>query len=53
MQGELSSGALKVIEMEHQPDDLVLYAFYASRRHVANKIPLFIEHIKHCAHFDG
>ncbi len=52
-QSELSSGALKVIEMEHQPDDLVLYAFYASRRHVANKIPLFIEHIKHCAHFDG
>lgn len=50
-QAEINSGALKIIEMEYQPDDLVLYAFYASRKHVANKIPMFIEHIKQHANF--
>nr|WP_216609603.1 LysR family transcriptional regulator [Vibrio coralliilyticus] len=50
-QAEINSGALKSIEMEFQPDDLVLYAFYASRKHVANKIPMFIEHIKQHTNF--
>ncbi|MEF1161743.1 LysR family transcriptional regulator, partial [Vibrio parahaemolyticus] len=37
---------LEVIELEYEPEDLVLYAFYASRKHVAKKIPAFIEHLK-------
>ncbi len=46
------SGILEKIEMEYQPDELVLYTFYASRKHVANKIPMFIErHTKQHRHF--
>lgn len=48
-QAEIQAGMLEVIEMEYQPDDLVLYAFYASRRHLAKKIPIFIEHLKYHA----
>lgn len=52
-QDEIRSGTLQVIDMEYQPEDLILYAFYASQKHVANRIPMFIEHIKHYAHFDS
>ncbi|USD39050.1 LysR family transcriptional regulator [Ferrimonas sp. SCSIO 43195] len=52
-QDDICSGALKVIEMEYKPDDLILYAFFASRKHIANKILMFIEHIKHHSHFGG
>lgn len=51
-QNEIASGALNIIEMEYQPDDLVLYAFYASKKHVANRIPMFIEHIKQHTHLE-
>lgn len=43
---EIESGDLEVIELEYEPEDLVLYAFYASRKHLAKKIPAFIEHLK-------
>ena len=43
---ELNSGCLEVIELEYTPEDLVLYAFYASRKHLAKKIPVFIEHLQ-------
>jgi len=43
---ELATGELAMIDMEHQPADLVLYAFYASRKHLAKKIPMFIQHLK-------
>ncbi|WP_045395712.1 LysR family transcriptional regulator [Vibrio campbellii] len=43
---EIDSGELEVIELEYEPEDLVLYAFYASRKHLAKKIPVFIEHIR-------
>ncbi len=43
---EIESGDLEVIELEYEPKDLVLYAFYASRKHLAKKIPAFIEHLK-------
>ncbi|EAS66265.1 LysR family transcriptional regulator [Photobacterium angustum] len=52
-QEEINSGILERIEMEYQPDDLVLYAFYASRKHIANKIPMFIEHMKQHGHFNS
>ena len=34
------------LELEYQPEDLVLYAFYASRKHVAKKVPIFISHLQ-------
>ncbi len=43
---ELESGELEIIELEYQPEDLVLYAFYASRKHIAKKVPAFIEHLQ-------
>ncbi|MGR5435158.1 LysR family transcriptional regulator [Vibrio owensii] len=43
---ELNSGCLEVIDLEYTPEDLVLYAFYASRKHLARKIPVFIEHLQ-------
>ncbi len=45
-QAEIDSGTLEVVEMEYRPEDLVLYAFYSSRKHLAKKIPMFIEHLK-------
>ncbi|RQW64648.1 LysR family transcriptional regulator [Vibrio viridaestus] len=49
-QAEICSGTLEEVEMEYRPDDLVLYAFYSSRKHLAKKIPMFIKHIKYHAH---
>lgn len=46
---EIDTGSLEVIELEYKPEDLVLYAFYASRKHIAKKVPMFIEHLKHQA----
>ncbi len=47
---EMQCGTLKVVALEYAPEDLVLYAFYASRKHVSKKIPMFIEHLLHQAH---
>ncbi|CAK4023804.1 hypothetical protein VCRA212O16_800012 [Vibrio crassostreae] len=43
---------MEVVELEHEPEDLVLYVFYASRKHLAKKIPIFIEHLQHQANLD-
>lgn len=43
---EIEAGSLEVIELEYEPADLILYAFYASRKHIAKKIPMFIEHLQ-------
>ncbi len=43
---ELSSGLLKVVEMEQKPEDLVLYAFYPSREFKSKKVGMFIQHLK-------
>lgn len=51
-QGEISIGELESIELEYQPEDLVLYAFYASRKHVAKKVPIFINHLQQYANSD-
>ncbi|KJY91452.1 LysR family transcriptional regulator [Vibrio neptunius] len=45
-QQELNAGTLVQIDMEYPPADLVLYAFYASRKHLAKKIPIFIKHLQ-------
>ncbi|MCG9553132.1 LysR family transcriptional regulator [Vibrio sp. Isolate31] len=46
---ELDAGTLIQLNMEYSPADLVLYAFYASRKHLAKKIPMFINHIQNQA----
>jgi len=51
-QDEINTGALESIELEYQPEDLVLYAFYASRKHVAKKVPIFINHLQQYANSD-
>ncbi len=43
---QINAGNLEVVELEYQPEDLVLYAFYASRKHIAKKVPAFIEHLQ-------
>lgn len=49
---EINSGSLKEVKLEYEPEDLVLHAFYASRKHLAKKIPMFIEHIQNQANLD-
>jgi DNA-binding transcriptional LysR family regulator len=46
---QVNAGELEIVELEYQPEDLVLYAFYASRKHIAKKVPAFIEHLQNCA----
>ena len=47
---EINEGTLDIVQMEYEPEDLVLYAFYASRKHLAKKIPMFIEYLQQQAH---
>jgi DNA-binding transcriptional LysR family regulator len=49
---EINAGSLETVKMEYEPEDLVLYAFYTSRKHLAKKIPVFIEHLQHQANLD-
>lgn len=44
---EINAGYLEVVELEYEPEDLVLYAFYASRKHVTKKISMFIQHLQY------
>ncbi len=49
---EINAGSLETVKMEYEPEDLVLYAFYTSKKHLAKKIPVFIEHLQHQANLD-
>ena len=49
---EIDAGYLEVVKMEYEPEDLVLYAFYSSRKYLAKKVSVFIEHLKHHANLD-
>lgn len=49
---EIEVGSLEIIKMEYAPEDLVLYVFYASRKHLAKKVPMFIEHLQCHANLD-
>ncbi|MBF4359618.1 MULTISPECIES: LysR family transcriptional regulator [Vibrio] len=44
---EIEVGSLEIIKMEYAPEDLVLYVFYASRKHLAKKVSMFIEHLQY------
>ncbi|WP_070969659.1 LysR family transcriptional regulator [Vibrio sonorensis] len=48
-QAEIESGELEKVILEHEPEDLVLYVFYPSRKHLAKKIPSFIQHLQRFA----
>ncbi|MBU2896238.1 LysR family transcriptional regulator [Vibrio hepatarius] len=48
-QEEIANGQLSELHLEYEPEDLVLYAFYSSRKHLAKKVPLFIEHLQKMA----
>ncbi|MEJ6473889.1 LysR family transcriptional regulator [Pseudoalteromonas piscicida] len=43
---EIESGDLISVCLEQQPEDLVLYAFYAGRKHLAKKISAFLAHLE-------
>ena len=45
-QTEIDGGLLTELRLEHEPEDLVLYAFYSSRKHLAKKVGAFIEHLQ-------
>ncbi|MBB1314350.1 LysR family transcriptional regulator [Aliivibrio sp. SR45-2] len=49
---EINAGFLEIIELEYEPEDLVLYAFYASRKHSPKKIAIFIAHLQRQADVD-
>lgn len=44
---EINAGSLEIVDLEDKAEDLVLYAFYASRKHLSKKISMFIEHLQH------
>ncbi|MFY2506986.1 LysR family transcriptional regulator [Vibrio pectenicida] len=48
-QEEIFNGQLTEVHLEYEPEDLVLYAFYSSRKHLAKKVTLFIEHLQKMA----
>nr|WP_284694905.1 LysR family transcriptional regulator [Photobacterium galatheae] len=41
----LAAGQLEKITLEAEPEDLVLYAFYAGRKHLPQKIHAFLTHL--------
>jgi len=43
---EIASGSLQVITLETEPEDLVLYAFHTTRKHLPHKVIAFIEHLQ-------
>ncbi|MCG7587492.1 LysR substrate-binding domain-containing protein, partial [Photobacterium sp. OFAV2-7] len=43
---ELHTGLLEPIELEAEPEDLVLHVFYAGRKHLPPKVSAFIEHLQ-------
>ncbi|MCG7498310.1 LysR family transcriptional regulator [Vibrio sp. Of7-15] len=43
---ELQEGTLQSIVLEADPEDLVFYAFYAGRKHLAKKVSAFIEYLQ-------
>ncbi len=44
-QADIDSGALIEIDLNCEPDDLVLYAFYSGRKYPLEKVKVFLEHL--------
>ncbi|CAM3800201.1 LysR family transcriptional regulator [Vibrio aquimaris] len=49
-QNEIDKGLLTELHLEYEAEDLVLYAFYSSRKHLAKKVGSFIEHLQKSVH---
>lgn len=45
-QAEIDNGALIKIELEQEPEDLVLYAFYSGRKYPLEKVKVFLQHLQ-------
>ncbi|MEH6443942.1 MAG: LysR family transcriptional regulator [Oceanospirillaceae bacterium] len=45
-QAEIDNGVLLKIDLDYQPEDLVLYAFYSGRKYPLEKVKVFLEHLR-------
>ncbi|MFY8325312.1 LysR family transcriptional regulator [Pseudoalteromonas sp. ZZD1] len=45
-QEHIENGSLINIKLDHEPEDLVLYAFYAGRKYPLEKVKVFLEFLK-------
>ncbi|SHO54706.1 LysR family transcriptional regulator [Vibrio quintilis] len=45
-QQEIETGQLEIIPTEAEPEDLVLYAFYAGRKHIAPRVSEFVGYLQ-------
>jgi len=45
-QEDINNGSLINIKLDHEPEDLVLYAFYAGRKYPLEKVKVFLEFLK-------
>ncbi|WP_027857780.1 LysR family transcriptional regulator [Marinobacterium jannaschii] len=45
-QADIDSGALIQVNLNYEPEDLVLYAFYSGRKYPLEKVKVFLEHLR-------
>jgi len=45
-QTEINNGSLIKVNLNYEPEDLVLYAFYSGRRYPLEKVKVFLEHLQ-------
>jgi len=45
-QTEIDNGSLVKINLNYEPEDLVLYAFYSGRKYPLEKVKVFLEHLR-------
>ncbi|MCG7561786.1 LysR family transcriptional regulator [Pseudoalteromonas sp. McH1-42] len=45
-QAELEAGTLVELTLDHEPEDLVLYAFYSGRKYPQKKVTALLSHLK-------
>lgn len=45
-QTDIDNGSLIKIDLNYEPEDLVLYAFYSGRKYPLEKVKIFLEHLQ-------
>lgn len=45
-QADIENGSLIKIDLNYQPEDLVLYAFYSGKKYPLEKVRVFLEHLR-------
>lgn len=45
-QKNIDNGSLIKIDLDYEPEDLVLYAFYSGRKYPLEKVKVFLEHLR-------